>query len=96
MTDVPFNNDMGDVGGLGWSHAADQQTVIFRCRNNHRLGLFNPEQPSPRHGIAEDGTVDGSVVCGGQLGIGRRAYIGLLTSIAMLIAADIVARLVSK
>lgn len=64
MIGVPFDSAHGD--GPGWNHTKDSQAVSFRCPNGHYLLLFNPDQPSPRHGIAKDGTVDGSVVCQGR------------------------------
>jgi hypothetical protein len=68
MTDVPFDNLHDHSIRPAWNHVEGEQTVVLRCPNGHHLQLFSPRQSAPRHGIAEDGSVDGSVVCQGRPG----------------------------
>lgn len=65
MVNVPWDPHHTEPG-VGWNHTKDSAAVSFRCPAGHYLLLFNPDQLAPRHGIAEDGTVDGSVVCQGR------------------------------
>lgn len=66
MIDIPHSNETNWEQGPCWNGVEGERSVILTCPNGHRLTLFNPAQKAPRHGIAEDGTVDGSVVCQGR------------------------------